>query len=108
VTPSPGAEPLKYTLIADDGVPGPGTTVPDPAAAVAALERFGESIFFPVPGPPQMCSDVYSGPQVATVTGVFRGRTVKAAFKRTDSCETSRWRALAPVFGAVGGSTGAT
>ncbi|NVM96474.1 serine protease inhibitor [Arthrobacter sp. AETb3-4] len=108
VTPSPGAQALKYRLVATGPVPGPGSTVPDPAAAMAALERYGSSIFFPVPGPPRMCSDVYSGPQVAAVSGVFQGRPVAATFKRTDSCETARWQALAPLFGAVAGGTGAT
>lgn len=108
VTPSPGAQPIMYRLIVDDGVPGAGSTVPDPPAAVAALERFGAGVFFPVPGPPRQCIDVYGGPQVAVVAGVFQGRPVEAVFKRTDSCETARWRALAPLFGAVAGGTGAT
>ncbi|MCQ9164637.1 serine protease inhibitor [Arthrobacter sp. STN4] len=108
VTASPGAKPLDYRLVVENGRPGPETTVPDPAAAVAALERYGQAIFFPVPGPPRMCSDVYSGPQVAVVRGVFKGRDVRSTFKRTDSCETARWQALAPLFGAVAGGTGAT
>ena len=107
VTPSPGAQPQVFRLVAANGTSGPESTVPQPAAAMAALERYGEGIFFPVPGPPQQCMDVFDGPQVAVVTGTFKGRAVNAAFKRTDSCQTARWQALAPLFGAAAGGTGA-
>ncbi|MDO5752346.1 hypothetical protein [Arthrobacter sp.] len=107
VTPSPGAQPQVFILVSANGEPGPGSTVPDPTAAMAALDRYGEGIFFPVPGPQQACLDVFSGPEVAVVTGTFNGRSVNATFKRTDSCQTARWQALAPLFGAVAGGTGA-
>ena len=51
------------------------STLPDPPAAMAAVVRFGERIFFPEPGPPQLCTQQYGGPQVAVVTGTFNGRT---------------------------------
>lgn len=107
VTPSAGAQPHTFRFTAAHGSPGPESTVPDPAAALAALDRFGEKIFFPVPGPPQQCTDQYGGPQVAVVTGWFAGRAVTAAFKRTDGCQIARWQALAPLFGAAAGGTGA-
>ena len=107
VTPSPGAQPQVFILASANGEPGDGSSVPDPAAAMAALDRYGEGIFFPVPGPQQACLDVFSGPEVAVVTGTFKGRSVNATFKRTDSCQTARWQALAPLFGAVAGGTGA-
>lgn len=107
VTPAPGAQPQVFILVSANGEPGPGSSVPDPAAALAALDRYGEGIFFPVPGPQQACLDVFSGPEVAVVTGTFRGRAVNATFKRTDSCQTARWQALAPLFGAAAGGTGA-
>lgn len=107
VTPSAGAQPHTFRFVAANGAPGPESTVPDPAAARAALDRFGEGIFFPVPSAPQRCEDVYGGPEVAVVAGVFKGRAVKATFKRTDSCQTARWQALAPLFGAAAGGTGA-
>ncbi len=108
VTPSPGAQPQLFRLVVEEGTPGPESTVPDPVAAVAALKRYGQGIFFPVPGPPRQCMDVFGGTQVAVVTGTFNGRSVNATFTRTDSCQTARWQALAPLFGAVAGGTGAT
>lgn len=107
LTEAPGAPEYSFRLIADGGVPGAGCTLPDPAAALEALRLHGESIFFPVPGPPQLCTQQYGGPQVAVVTGHYLGREVHCGFSRTDGCEIARWRALAPVLGGVAGSTGA-
>jgi hypothetical protein len=42
-----------------------------------------------------MCSQIFSGPQVALVTGIYRGRHVWARFRRTDSCQTDRWNRIA-------------
>ena len=83
------------------------STLPDPAAAIAAVGRYGERIFFPEPGPPKLCTQQYGGPQVAVVTGTFNGRSVNSRFSLTDGCEIARWRALSPLLGGVAGSTGA-
>ena len=82
------------------------STLPDPAAAITAVGRFGERIFFPEPGPPKLCTQQYGGPQVAVVTGTFNGRAVNSRFSLTDGCEIARWRALSPLLGGVAGSTG--
>lgn len=104
---APGAEPVTFRLISGAGAASSTSTVPDPAAALAAVLQFGEDIFFPQPGPPKLCTQQYGGPQVATVTGWFRGRAVHSRFSRTDGCEIARWRAMAPLFGGTAGSTGA-
>jgi len=90
-----------FRLLALDGKPVAGTTVPQPAAALAAVERFGADLFFPKPGPPRLCTQQYGGPQVAMVTGTFHGRTVHSTFTRTDGCEIARWKALAPLLGGT-------
>lgn len=107
LTEAPGAAGFRFRLIADGGAALPASTLPDPAAALAALGAHGEEIFFPQPGPPRLCTQQYGGPQVAVVTGRFLGRDVRAEFRRTDGCEIARWRALAPLLGAAAGSTGA-
>ena len=107
LTESPGAPEYTFRLQARDGSPGPGSTLPDPSAALEAVRRFGEDIFFPKPGPPKMCTQQYGGPQVAVVTGWFSARRVNSTFSRTDGCEIARWRAMAPLLGGVAGSTGA-
>ena len=97
-----------FRLVADGGRVQPSTTLPDPDAALAAVEKYGESVFFPKPGPPRLCTQQYGGPQVAVVTGAFHGRTVDSMFSRTDGCEISRWNAMAPLLGGAGGASGAT
>lgn len=104
----PGAPERSFRLQAKDGAATAASTLPDPAAALDALARFGKEIFFPEPGPPKLCTQQYGGPQVAVVTGRFLGREVNSRFSRTDGCEIARWRALAPLLGGVAGSAGAT
>ena len=101
-----GAPEYRFRLIARDGAAAAGSTVPDPAAALTAVERFGEDIFFPKPGPPKLCTQQYGGPQVAVVTGSIDGRPVDVTFRRTDGCEIARWRAMAPLLGGTPGSRG--
>jgi aminoglycoside phosphotransferase (APT) family kinase protein len=107
LTESPGAPEHTFRLVATDGAATASSTLPDPDAALEALQRHGETIFFPVPGPPKICTQQYGGPQVAVVTGRFLGRDVHSRFSRTDGCELARWRAMAPLLGGVAGSTGA-
>ena len=107
LTEAPGAPEQVFRFAASGGSPAAGCTLPDPAAALGAVTRFGEDIFFPKPGPPKMCTQQYGGPQTAVVTGWLLGREVNSEFSRTDGCEISRWRALAPLLGGVAGSTGA-
>ena len=105
---NPDAGEIEFRLVADAARPSVESTLPDPAAALAALERYGEDIFFPQPGPPKLCTQQYGGPQVAVVTGSFHGRAVETVFTRTDGCEISRWRTMAPLLGNTAGASGAT
>ena len=107
LTEAPGAPEYVFRLEASGGTLAEGCSLPDSAAALDAVEKHGENIFFPKPGPPKMCTQQYGGPQVAVVTGWFRGREVNSTFSRTDGCEIARWRAMAPLLGGVAGSTGA-
>ncbi|HEX9230022.1 MAG TPA: serine protease inhibitor [Arthrobacter sp.] len=107
LTETPDGPEHVFRLAVSGGVPTEECTLPDSTAALAAVERHGEDIFFPKPGPPKMCTQQYGGPQVALVTGWFLGRDVHSTFSRTDGCEIARWRAMAPLLGGVAGSTGA-
>ena len=95
----PGAPEHKFRLVAQDGKLQAGTTLPAPQATLAAVEQFGEDIFFPRPGPPKLCTQQYGGPQVAVVSGTFHGRAVHSVFTRTAGCEIARWTAMAPLLG---------
>jgi hypothetical protein len=106
LTEAPGAADYEFVLLGSGGEVSEGSTLPDPRAALAAVEQFGEEIFFPVPRPDRICTQQYGGPQVATVTGRFRGREVSIRFTRTDGCEIARWRTMAALLGGMAGSTG--
>jgi len=106
LTHTPGGPEHVFVLVSRSGQVVE-STLPDPAAAMAAVGRFGERIFFPEPGPPKLCTQQYGGPQVAVVSGTFNGRPVNTRFSLTDGCEIARWRALPPLLGGVAGSTGA-
>ena len=112
LTEAPGAESRLFHLRSAAGIlsPDPDTlesNLPDAAAALAAVEQFGEEVFFPEPRADRICTQQYGGPQVAVVTGWFRGREVHSQFSRTDGCEIARWKTLAALLGNTGGSTGA-
>lgn len=112
LTEAPGAESRVFHLRSAAGIISPDpdavdSNLPDATAAVAAVEQFGEEVFFPEPRPDRICTQQYGGPQVAVVKGWFRGRKVHSQFSRTDGCEIARWKAMASLLGNVGGSTGA-
>ncbi|MFH5879727.1 serine protease inhibitor [Arthrobacter sp. NA-172] len=106
LTEAPGAVDHKFVLLGSGGEVSEGSTLPDPGAALAAVEHFGEEIFFPVPRPDRICTQQYGGPQVAVVTGRFHGREVNSRFSRTDGCEIARWHTMATLLGGISGSTG--
>lgn len=96
---------IDYIFAASDGHIAESTTVPDPEAALNALSQHGEKIFFPKLKLTR-CRQVYGGPQVARVRGTYKGQEVDRVFKRTDSCEIAKWRALAPLFGMESSASG--
>lgn len=73
-----------------------GGTHPSPGAACAAIEK-AKDPFAPVPRD-QMCTQIYGGPQTATIEGVWRGKRVQASYNLENGCEIARWNALAPVL----------
>jgi hypothetical protein len=107
LTESPGRPERTFRLEASDGTVSAASTLPDPAAALAAVERYGEDVFFPKPAPGRICTQQYGGPQTAIVSGWLKGREVHGRFSRTDGCEIARWHAMAPLLGGLAGSSGA-
>jgi hypothetical protein len=72
-------------------------TLPLADAACTRLDRFSTNPFAPVP-PGTFCSQIFSGPEEALVTGMFRGSRVWARFNRQDSCQTARWNRIKFLF----------
>ena len=73
-----------------------------PAPAAPILTRWPPAPSSPRNGsqalPPKRkdvaCTQVYGGPQTATIRGTWQGRQVLSSFSRTDGCEISRWDLL--------------
>lgn len=97
---SPSAKPIVRTLTCDPA----GGTVPNAAGACAALAKTaaakGGDPFAPTPKN-QMCTQIFGGPQTATVKGTWHGRPVDATFDRKNGCAVKRWNDIAAVFGPL-------
>jgi len=89
---SESAAPKTWTLRCDPI----GGNHPDADAACAAIER-AKNPFAPVPKD-VACTQIYGGPQTATIVGTWKGEQVNATYKRTDGCEIARWQQLSAVF----------
>jgi hypothetical protein len=66
---------------------------PDPPAACAALAAHAEQALPPV-RKDVACTEIYGGPDKATISGTWRGRQVSSRFSRVNGCEISRWDQL--------------
>ena len=88
----PGGDSHRWTLRCGP----PRGTLP---RAAAACDRLGplDAPFAPVP-PMSACTAIYGGPQVARVTGRYRGAKIWATFRRRDGCEIARWNKVAFLF----------
>ena len=47
------------------------------------------------------CTQLFGGPEEATIKGTIRGNPVDATFSRSDGCEISRWERVAPLLAEV-------
>jgi hypothetical protein len=103
---SAGADALTITVSTDEGAAArtyelecdpPGGDHPQPEQACAAVTRAGRAIFEPVPAD-RACTQLYGGPQEATVRGTWDGERVDARFTRTNGCEIDRWDRLGTTF----------
>jgi len=94
----PGRGERIYSLVCD---PVAGDH-PEPEAACRLLSELKDP-FAPVP-PDAMCTEIYGGPQTATVTGTLRGEPVNARFSRTDGCQIDRWDRHVALLVETGGA----
>jgi hypothetical protein len=70
-----------------------GGTLPHPGRACERLLAT-HAPFAPTPKG-TACTMIYGGPQMARVTGTFRGQKVWTTFHRRNGCETARWNRVA-------------
>ena len=82
-----------------------GGSLPQAAAACRKLGAM-RNPFAPI-ARDAMCTEQYGGPQVAVITGNFRGRPLWAQLANRNGCEISRFKRLSflvPGFSAAGGA----
>lgn len=70
----------------------------DVCREVATIAR---KTFEPTPGN-VACTELYGGPETATVKGTLRGERVDAKFTRVNGCEIARWQDAAALLGTPG------
>lgn len=73
---------------------------PNARAACRKLSRLPLTAFAPVPRN-VACTEIYGGPQVASVFGLIAGKEFNATFSRTNGCEISRWNRVRFLFPGV-------
>jgi hypothetical protein len=91
-SPGNGAATRHHTLHCSPA----GGTLPRAADACTRLAGLNAP-FAPVP-PNTMCTQIFGGPQVAHVSGTFRGHTVRTTFNRRGGCEIARWNRVSFLF----------
>jgi hypothetical protein len=79
-------------------------THPNKRAICAAIAKQGSRLFARVPKG-IMCSQIYGGPETATITGTALGRKINATYSRTDGCQVARWNTASAFFTFPGYTT---
>jgi hypothetical protein len=79
-------------------------THPNKKAICAAIAKQGTRLFAPVPTG-IVCSQIYGGPETATITGTVKGRKINSTFSRTDGCQVARWNNARTLFTFPGYAT---
>jgi Subtilisin inhibitor-like len=88
-----GSPVRRWTLRCADPVTGDH---PDAAAACAHLNELDDP-FAPIPAD-AVCTEVYGGPQIARITGRWRGQPVDLRLSRVNGCFITQWDRLGPLL----------
>lgn len=95
-TPAANAPATSVVVTVDPD--GTGPKAPEQARCTAgACPAVPARAFDPV-SKRMACTDIYGGPQIATVEGTWRGRRVSAHFTRQNGCEIRRWELAKPLL----------
>ena len=98
----------QLTVRLDEDGPGPGK----PRELRLSCESAGESKacgaaaglkpgdFAAIPSD-RACTDIFGGPETATVSGELRGEAVDGEFARRNGCEIARWKAVSALVAQV-------
>ena len=72
----------------------------DQSEACAAASKLTASDLAPTPAN-TACTQIYGGPETASIKGTLNGEPVDDKFARNDGCEIKRWDAAAPLLDEV-------
>jgi hypothetical protein len=75
-------------------------TRPDQSEACGAAAGVSAADLRPTPSG-IACSQIYRGPQTASIVGILRGQRVDAHFARDNGCEVKRWNGVADLLNEV-------
>jgi hypothetical protein len=92
---SPSAAPTTNLVVRvdPDGANGPK---PAKEARLRATSLTPRDLAATPPG--RACTEIYGGPQTATIKGTLKGEPVDARFSRTDGCQIARWQRVRAVL----------
>lgn len=97
----PPAASLQVTVKPSKNGPVTTHTVTCPGDSVCdQLDALPAKAFDPVPAD-VACTQIYGGPEEATVQGTLRGQPIDASFNRTNGCEIARWTRVSFLLGAA-------
>ena len=68
-------------------------THPNRKKACTQLLKAGIKSMAPTPSD-TMCTEIYGGPETATVSGSWSKKKIRATFSRINGCEISRWEKI--------------
>jgi hypothetical protein len=90
---------LTVIVDSDGGGPAPAKRA-RVSCADASCPKVPASAFQPV-SRRRVCTDIFGGPQTASIEGSLRGKPVSARFSRRNGCEIARWEAASPLLDRV-------
>ncbi len=73
---------------------------PTDSPACGAAAGVSPADVAPTPGD-TACTQIYGGPETATIEGEIRGTAIDATFSRTDGCEIARWERVEDLLAQV-------
>jgi hypothetical protein len=73
---------------------------PTDSAACGAAAGISAADVAPTPGD-TACTQIFGGPETATIKGEIRGTPIDATFTRNDGCEIARWERVQDLLAEV-------
>ncbi len=73
---------------------------PTDSQACGAVAGVSARDLAPTP-PDTACTQIFGGPETATIKGTIRGEPVDATFSRSDGCEVERWKRVEALLAEV-------